>query len=290
MASLAIIGKVVLPTVPPGVLVMLRVGGAATVLLAVNRAMGLSGIRDRRDLGHLAVLGLLGVAANQSLFLLGLRYTTAINATLLVASIPVFTVLFSVLLKREPPSGLKLGGIAAAAAGTIYLIGPDRVTLAPKAALGNTLILCGMLAYSLYLIYSKDLAGKYRSVTMSFYVMFFGALGVLPFGIYSLRGADLAAIRPVTWGLVGYIVIFPTLVAYFINIWALKRASPNLVASYIYLQPVLTAVVAPRVLEGEHITARTLIAAAMIFAGLALVIRGELVQHRQVPVNPLTGE
>ena len=72
-----------------------------------------------------------------------------------------------------------------------------------------------------------------------------------------------------------YIVVFPTIVAYFLNIWALKRVSPNLVAVYIYLQPLFTALVAPAVLAGERVTTRAAIAGAAIFLGLALVILGE---------------
>ena len=97
---------------------------------------------------------------------------------------------------------------------------------------------------------------RYGPVTVSAYVMLFSAIGTLPLGLSGLATVDLPAVRGVTWAWVAYIVVFPTIVAYFLNIWALRRVSPNLVAVYIYLQPIFTALVAPAVLAGERVTAR----------------------------------
>jgi len=289
-ASLAIVGKIVLREFPAGSIVLFRVLGAALVLLLVNLLWTRRWVRDRRDLLGLAALGLLGVVLNQTLFLIGLSHTTAINATILVTTIPVFTVLYSVLSGREPPSALKFGGIAVAGLGAVYLIGPDRVSLAPGLALGNLMIVVAMFCYSLYLVHSKAMVLKYGPVTVSAYVMMFSAIGTLPLGLSGLAMVDLGGIRPVTWLWVVYIVVFPTIVAYFLNIWALKKVSPNLVAVYIYLQPLFTAAVAPAVLAGERVTTRAAIAGAAIFLGLALVILGERVQNRVVPLRTMPGE
>ncbi len=289
-ASLAIIGKIVLREFPAASIVLFRVVGAAVVLLLVNLIWTRRWVRDRKDLARLAMLGLLGVVLNQTLFLVGLGHTTAINATILVTTIPIFTVLYSVLSHREPPSALKFGGIAVAALGAIYLIGPDRLSLAPDLALGNLLIVVAMFFYSLYLVHSKAMVLRYGPVAVSAYVMLFSALGTLPLGLSGLATVNLAAVRPVTWMWVAYIVVFPTIVAYFLNIWALKRVSPNLVAVYIYLQPLFTALVAPAVLAGERVTTRAAIAGGAIFLGLAIVIFEEWRQQREVPVESMPGE
>jgi drug/metabolite transporter (DMT)-like permease len=288
MASLAIAGKLVMRDIPPGVLILSRVGGAATVLAVAHRALRLQPVRDRRDLRGLALMGLLGVAANQSLFLFGLRHTTAVNATILVTTVPVFTVLGSLLFRREAPSTAKILGILLAGSAAVYLIGPDRVSLAPGLALGNAMIVVAMMAYAAYLVQVGRMLDRYPVVTVSYYVMLFGALGVLPVGLYGLH--NLGPVQASSWLLVGYIVLFPTILAYFLNIWALKRASSNLVAGFTYLQPVFTAAVAPLLLEGERVTARAAIAALGIFAGLALVIWGERRERREVPVASMVGE
>jgi drug/metabolite transporter (DMT)-like permease len=289
-ASLAIAGRVVLPEFPAGLLVTVRVLGAAGVLLAVNGLRGGPWVTNRKDLLGLAVLGCLGIAANQSLFLFGLKHTTAINATILVTTVPVFTVLGSVLMRREPASALKLTGIALAALGTIYLIGPDRISLAPDVALGNLLIVIGMLCYAAYFLLAKPMMARYDSITVSTYVMLFAIIGVLPLGLLALRDFDVATVRGPVWAWVAYIVVGPTIFTYLLNIWALRRASSNMVAIFIYLQPILTAAVAPLLLRGEAITPRAVLAACSIFAGLATVIVAERRQHRQMPEEAPVGE
>jgi drug/metabolite transporter (DMT)-like permease len=286
-ASLAVAGRFVLPHFPAGALVCFRVLGATAVLFLVNAAAGGRWVRDRRDLFRLAVLGMLGIAANQTLFLYGLQRTTAINATILVTTVPVFTVLGSVLSRREPPSALKFAGIALAGMGTVYLIGPDRISLAPDVALGNALIVLGMLCYAAYFLYSRSVVSRYGPITVSFYVMLFACFGVLPFGLTAWQDIRMSEISGSVWLWVGYIVVFPTILTYLLNIWALQRASSNVVAVYIYLQPLFAAAVAPLVLTGEHITARAAAAGLAIFAGLALVILAELRQHREIPVEPV---
>lgn len=286
-ASLAVAGRFVLRELPPGGLVLMRVLGAAAVLAAVNALRGGPWVRERGDLRRLTMLGLLGIAANQSLFLFGLRHSTAINATILVTTTPVFTVLGSVLMGREPASARKFAGIGLAAAGTVYLIGPDRFSLAPGVALGNALIVLGMICYAAYFLLSKELVSRYDSVTMSTYVMLGGIAGVLPVGLLDLGGFDAAHVRPVTWAWAAYIVVFPTICTYLLNIWALRRVSSNVVAAFVYLQPIITAIVAPLVLAGEALTPRAAAAGLAIFGGLGVVLHAEWQQHREVPVEPV---
>jgi drug/metabolite transporter (DMT)-like permease len=286
-ASLAIAGRIVLPRFPPGVLVCFRVFGATAVLVILNFLAGGTWVWNPRDLWRLAVLGLLGIAANQTLFLYGLRQTTAINATILVTTVPVFTVLGSLLVGNESASALKFSGIILAGLGTVYLIGPDRISLAPHLALGNALIVLGMMCYAAYFIYSKSVVNRYGPVTVSFYVMLFAGFGVLPFGLAGIRQMRISELEPAIWWWVGYIVVFPTILTYLLNIWALQRASSNTVAVYIYLQPLFAALSAPLFLRGEGLTARAALAGMTIFAGLALVLLAEHRQRREIPLEPV---
>jgi drug/metabolite transporter (DMT)-like permease len=288
-ASLAVVGRLVLPVVPAGVLVGFRVFGAALTLVLLHTLRGGPWIRDPRTLGRMALAGLLGITANQSLFLFGLRHTTAVNATILVTTVPVFTVLGSLLLRLERPSAMKLTGIALAAAGAAWLVDPLRLTLGPGEALGNLLILIGMICYAGYFLVSKPIVARHDPVTVSTYVMFFAALGVVPIAGPALAGADLGAVPGSTWWLVAYIVLFPTIATYFLNLWALKRVSSNTVATFIYLQPLFAALSSPWVL-GESIGGRTVAAGLAIFLGLGLVILAERSAGGALPMEAVQEE
>lgn len=287
-ASLAIAGKLVLREVPAGLLVLVRASGAALVLGLVHRAAGLPGMQDREAVRKLALLGLLGVSANQSLFLLGLERTAAVNASILVTTIPVFTVAIAVLAGRERFSRLKGAGIGLAAVGAVYMIGPDRLHVSPRAALGNLLLILGMAAYAGYLVLARPLLARHHPLTVSAYVMGFGALGAVPLAVRDWGGFAPGRVSASTWALLVYVVAFPTIVTYFLNIWALGRASSSLVAAFVYLQPILTAAVAPMVLVGEGLTPRSVGAGLAIFSGLACVISGEYRERRVL--EPVVGE
>lgn len=289
-ASLAIVGRVVLPQFPASALVASRVAGAALVLAAVNALRGGPWVRDRGDLRRLFWLGTLGITLNQSLFVFGLKYTTAVNATILVTLVPVFTVLGSVLTRREPASPLKLAGIAVAGLGALWLIGPGRLTLGAETALGNLLIVAGMACYAAYFIYSKSVLARHDSLTVVTYVMLFAAVTILPLGWLGLTQLPPGGVPARVWALVAYIVAFPTIGTYLLNIWALRRVSSHLVSVYIYLQPLVTAAVAPLVLAGEGLTPRAAAAGLLIFAGLGAVIQAERLQRREVPLEAVPSE
>ena len=273
-ASLSIAAKFVLPGIPPSGIVFCRITGAALAFVVIKAVTVREEVTDRRDLLTLAGLALVGVVLNQLLFLEGVRRTTAINANILITTIPAFTLAIAILLRRERASVAKVLGILCAAAGALYLIGLDRLRLDPATAFGNALIVCNTSLYAFYLVLSKRLLERYHPVTVVTYVFLFGALLIAPFGVAALRDVHFATQPPaVLIGLV-YIVVFPSILAYYLSVWALRRTASSLVAMYVYLQPLLTAVGAPLILR-ERVTARAGLAAALIFAGLAFATWGE---------------
>ena len=240
----------------------------------LQRALVRERVTDRRDLAALAGLALIGVVLNQLLFLEGVERTTAINTNIMVTTIPAFTLAIALILRRERATWPKLGGIALAAAGAVYLIGPDRIHLDPSTAFGNALVACNTCSYAGYLVLSKRLLERYHPLTVVTHVFVFGAVLVLPLGLVALHDVRLWELPARALLGLGYIVLFSSLLAYWLSIWALQRTASSLVAMYVYLQPVMTVAGAPLVL-GERITVRAMLAAAVIFGGLALATWGE---------------
>lgn len=278
-ASGVIVGKFLLPIVPAAVIVTLRMLVASVAFFLAHRVIQGTVPRTGGDWLRFALLGVLGGAGNQFLILSGLTRTTAINAAILIPMIPIFTVVFGWALGRDRPSALKWGGVAVAAAGTVYLIGPNRVSLASDVAVGNLLVLAGMAFNALAFLLSKQMLERYAPVTVAFCLSMAGLIGVLPLG---LGAADAVIPGQLTTSLtlwLLYMVVFPTTVTYFLNLWSLRRASPTLVTSFIYLQPLITTAVAPLVLSGETLTTRVAVAGLGIFLGVGLVIMAERRAH-----------
>lgn len=285
-ASLAITAKFVLPVVPATALVLIRLLGGTIAFGLAARLAGDAPIA-REDRWRMALLGVIGIAANQVGFLVGLKYTTAIHATILVATIPVLTAVVAILAGRERFARDKAIGIGLAVAGTLWLIGPDRLHLDARAAFGNLVIELGMLAYAGYLVWSRDLVRRYGSLRTVAWFFLAATIAVLPVSLPAVIRAPWEAVPLAVWGWIAWIVIGPTIATYYLNLYALRRTSATVVAGFIYLQPVVTAIVAPLVLEGEAVTPRAVGAGMAILLGLVVVLRSEAVEAsalRPVPV------
>jgi drug/metabolite transporter (DMT)-like permease len=265
-----IFGKLVLRSMSSTSLVGLRILGAAAVLTLLQRKLDQLRQLPKRVLAWLVLSSLLGVVLNQLLFVKGLSLTTAINATLLTTTIPVFTLGVSIALGYDRPSVRHFLGIALAAAGVIYLVDPWRANFTAQTTLGNVLIVCNSLSYGAYIAVSRDLFRRYGALNVITWIFLVGAIVSLPIAAYAWSSEALGNISAGVWLIVAFIILVPTVGAYYLNSWAITRVSPSVLAIYIYLQPLLAFGLAPLVL-GETWNSRTLVACALIFGGVAVV-------------------
>jgi len=267
-----IVGKIALRALPATGLVAFRVAGAATAFLFLLRLRGRIVVPPRGDLARFALYGLLGIVINQFLFVKGLELSTVINATLLSTAIPVFALLVSVLLGLEKLSTRAALGMLVAASGAVFLIDPLRADFSGEKSLGNILLVANTLAYGAYISISQDVFKRYGALTAMSWVFTFGCIIAVPLGGIQIAKVSPLSLEPAIWLAVAYIILVPTIGAYYLNAWALERVSPSTVAVYIYLQPLIAFAVAPLVLGAdEQWTWRTSVSAALIFAGVAVV-------------------
>lgn len=271
-ATWPIVGKLALRTLPAVALVGLRVAGASLVLVLLARASGNLLPIDRGDWPLLIASSALGLILNQWLFVKGLSITTAINATLLSTSIPVSTLIIGMFLGTDRTTWRRMLGIALAAAGVLYLIGPGRSDFSAATRVGDLLIVANSLCYGAYIAISKNLVRKYNALTVITWIFVIGSVATIPPGIISLSQIELSNVSWKVWIEVAYIIVLPTAITYYLNAWALARVPPSTVAVYIYLQPLIAFVVAPIVL-GETLGARALISSLLIFVGVFIVTR-----------------
>src|SRR6266545_294147 len=265
-----IFGKIALRSVSSVSLVGFRIVGAAIIFSLLQRKLSELGQLPKRVLAWLILSTLLGVVVNQLLFVKGLSLTTAINATLITTTIPVFTLAVSIALGYDRASLRHVLGIALAAAGVVYLVDPLRVNFSPQTTLGNILIIINSFSYGAYIAISRNLFRRYGALNVITWIFLIGALITLPIAGYAWSTDGLQTVPMGVWLSVAYIILVPTVRAYYLNSWAIMRVAPSVVAIYIYLQPLLAFGLAPLVL-GESWNSRTIVACVLIFMGVAVV-------------------
>lgn len=248
----------------PEALAMLRMLGGASFFQVIVRLRGSPRDAIRRaDHLKLFLLSFLGISANQTLFLLGLRWTSPFAATLLGATIPVFAAAFAAVLGKERLMARTVLGIALALGGVVSLTGVASVDK------GAILVAINSASYAAYVVLSRDVILRVGALETMAWIFTYGALMFVPLGMGPLL-AQLPVVTARGWALLAYILAVPTIVAYFFNAWALARSSATLVTVYIYLQPLVTGLLAWAQL-GIGIRPRAAVAAVLILAGLGVV-------------------
>lgn len=280
-ALFPILGKLVLTAIPPLLFSAFRAAAAALLLEGIRRAQRTPERLRASDVPRLILYGLLGVSFNQILFIKGLALTTAIHTTILTATIPVFTLAAAVLLRRERLSARAAAGIALAAVGALALLNARRFDWGSAPFRGDLLLLANGLSYSLYLVLSRPVLARYHFVTFTAAVFRYGAVLIVLLALPEVLRFSPGRVPAAGWVCLAGVILLCTVIPYLLNSWALARTQASHVAFYVFLQPLLSTVLAILVL-GEELTAKTVLAALLIFAGLAVAVaRGRL------PARPL---
>jgi drug/metabolite transporter (DMT)-like permease len=243
-------------------------GGAAVLGGLAGLVHGARALPRRADLPRLAACAVLGVALNQGLFLVGLSRSTPLHAGLVMSMIPVFTFLVAAAVRLERFSLRRGLGIALALTGVLPLVFDGGLGSLGRFGAGNLLMVTNALSYSCYLVVAKPLTARYPALVLIAwsYVLSVPAL------LYYLPGARLvpAPGAEVAWWSLAYIVAFPTILAYLLNVFALARLGASTTAVYVYFQPVVTGI-ASWIAFGERPSGAMLLAAAGLFTGVWLV-------------------
>ncbi|MDP3274115.1 MAG: DMT family transporter [Deltaproteobacteria bacterium] len=285
-ASWSIVGKVTLGVVPPFALTWLRLLGGALFFGLFALKTGRPLLPPRQERREIVGLSLSGLVINQLCFTVGLARTSAVETTLLVATIPVFAVLYAVLSGRDRVSLRLVLGIGCALAGVSLVAlrhGPTTASAHTSHLLGNILILANSASYAVYLVRARPVFARHGAFTVLSWIFTVAALCVAPLGLLSLCSAG-SHFGARIWCAIAYVVLVPTLFAYGANAWALARASSTLVAAFIYLQPGIAVILAVSLGDKlalwlgvtpphERFTLRTLLGLVAILLGVAITTR-----------------
>lgn len=219
-------------------------------------------------------------SGNIFFMIIGLQYTTSIVSQLFYLLTPVFVSLVGYLLFREKISARRILSMVVCFAGSTLLIlrsiGNSNLIHSIGTGRGNLLILCAVISWSLYVIYTKRIS-KQIEPTFFLVINFFTALAisiiVLMVNNVSLLNTLLALSRssyPVIVSLV-FLGVINSVIFFFLYQWSLKHVSAFIVASTTYLSPLSAAVFAIPFF-GERLSTVLLLSAASIFIGSYLIL------------------
>lgn len=257
--------RIAVRDVPPLTLAFLRFG-QGTMLLAAGLALFRRDLFHvaRRDLPYLALLGVIFYTIFPVSFNAGLQYLPASQASLLLATTPLWTLLLARAVTRERLATRQIVGVIVSISG-VAIVMTDR-GLGQVSVVGVLLLITTALSGAIYNVLAKRALAKYNGVTVTFYAMLAGSLLLMP----SLVGSHLNLLSRETLALVAFLGVLGGAVAFTLWTVALRRLSPTEVAVYINLNPIAASLLAAAML-GERLTPAFVVGFVAVAAGVLIV-------------------
>ena len=257
-------------TIPPFLMAAARYLAAGGMLYAWSRLRGAP--RPRLIHWRSAVLlgGLLLLLGNGGVVWSEQRVSSGLVA-LLVSTEPLWIVLFVWMRDHGRPGGRVLLGLLLGLTGLVLLVRPGSSTGGIN-PLGVAAVMVASASWAWGSLYGQR--AKLPSSPLLGTAMQMVSGG----GLLLLASALVGEPARFHWAAVStrsalslaYLIVFGALIAFTAYVWLLKAAPPVLVSTYAYVNP-LVAVFLGWAVAGEPITRGTLIAAAVILIGVALI-------------------
>ncbi len=267
-----IIGRALRADIPPLAFTFWRWTIAAVILapLALPR-LKRKGAVLRQHWGILILLGITGAGFFQAMVYTGLRYTEAVNATLMYSASPLFIILMAALLGVERVSARQLAGMAVSFCGILIIL--DRGELGHLRNFhfnpGDFIILLAMPAWGVYCALLQRRPAELDAITFLFVISVIGALALAPF---SAAESILVRSPTLSWTSVAalvYVGLFASVVSYMLWNRGLELVGPSRAGFTNHLLPIFTVALAVLLL-GEKLELFHIVGIVTIVAGVWL--------------------
>jgi drug/metabolite transporter (DMT)-like permease len=256
--SMALVGanvgvaKVLAESLPVPVILGLRCALAVLVLWPLARMMEGRRAVERRALWNLALQAAFGTVLYNVALLAGLRLTTALEAGLILATLPAVVALGGAAWLRERLPARQWAAVALAAFGMSALVLARVAAEGHGSALGNLLVFAGVCGEAMYVLLAKRIAGRVPVVTASLWMQVFSLLMLVPLCLPVLGAAGPLG-SPQVAGLLVFHALTTSVLCLLLWYAGLKRATAGIAGIFTIFLPATAAAVAVGIL-GEAFT------------------------------------
>jgi len=262
--------KYVLGIMPPTVYASTRYLLAAITLMAVLAWREGLKLPRRSDLLALAGFGFLGITLMQLLWTNALSLSTASKGAILVATSPIWAMIFS-SLRGQRLTPLAWCGMLLSFLGVFLVINNSfsTITVGGGHVIGDLLFLLVAFCWALYSVLSPPYLARLGALYVSGWSMLFGALILAPAMFWGWGAMDWTAMGTGHWASFLYTAILAGALGYLFWYEGIRRLGIARSVVYSYLIPVF-AMLSAGIFLDEHISVAQMTGAAVVLTGLAL--------------------
>ena len=232
---------------------------------------------DSRSWRYTVWLGLLGTMAYQLLFMHGMKWTAAGDASLIIPINPVFTVLLAAPMLGQKVTKRMAFGLLLGIVGVGAVVGWSPNTDIPfeHRLLGDAMIVLAALAWATNSNLTKIALEEDGIGTTEELVIWYSIVGwimLTPWMLAEIWGSGIPSPNTVELGSIAYLGLFSTVLTYIWFARGIDRIGPTASASYVFLVPIF-GVLSGWALLDESIGASMLVGFVLIVMGVREVQR-----------------
>jgi drug/metabolite transporter (DMT)-like permease len=237
------VGAAIAAALDPAVLTLLRFVMASVILAPIIHLQ--HGLRVSAGLlGRCSIISGCLVIFFWCMFL-ALRYTTALNTSVIFTLVPSISSLYALLLVREHLRRQQLLALIFGLAGAIWVIfrGDLSLLLAMEWNKGDLIFLAGCICMGFYTPLIKLLHRGESMLVMTFWVLVTGSVWLILFTGHHLLAVEWSLISLHTWAGILYLAIFTTVITFFLTQYCVPHIGPTRAMAYSYLYPGLVLLI-----------------------------------------------
>lgn len=225
---------------------------------------------------QLLMAGCLSIALNQCMFIVGVSYTSPIDASVITTTLPILTMILAAIVLGEPITSLKALGVGIGLSGALLLIfgGGGALSTDSDHILGDCMCLTAQASFACYLVFFKKIITRFAPVTLMKWMFLFSTIIFVPWQMPEISRIPLSEVPMGVYLDVAFVVFCATFFTFLLVPTGQKHLRPTVVSSYNYVQPVVSSILA-LYLGLAQFDWKKGVAIALVFSGVYIVTRSK---------------
>jgi drug/metabolite transporter (DMT)-like permease len=274
-AGAFIAGKLSVPFIPAFTLTFLRFLIATIILYFVVKYKDKSNYKlTKRDIPIFLFTGIVGMFGYHIFFFSALKYTTAINSSLIAAMNPIITTILCIVFLKDKINSKRAIGIFLSFTGVFLTITNANLSTMRSLSLnrGDLLMLIAVSMWAAYSVFSKSVMHKFTPLILTFYSFLFCTIFLIPFVIYDRPWTFMGQVPYYSFLAVVYMSIFASVIGYLVQQLSIKQIGPSKTSIFINLVPIFSIILSVTILK-ERISTVKILTAFLIITGVYICQR-----------------
>ena len=223
------------------------------------------------NLGFFIILGITSITIFNSIVYYSLYYTQVISGILMISTIPVWIIFISSLLNIEKTNIFQILGVVLSLTGVVFIITKADLNLIKNLDFnkGDLSMVVAMFSWAIYSALLKSKKYEISQVSLLEVVIICGLTFLIPIYFIEMSMGNQITLGKSFYLILGYVVIFPGLAAFFFWIKGISIIGANRAGIFLHLMPIMGAIMAMLIFD-EKFMFYHILGAIFIIVGITL--------------------